>query len=62
MGFDLSYEIDVWGQIRNNVLAAEKQAQASETQIAFAELSFMHCLLNTYFNLRGVRLKTSRIG
>jgi NodT family efflux transporter outer membrane factor (OMF) lipoprotein len=56
VGVDLSYEIDVWGQIRNNVVATKKQAQASQAQIAVAELSLHALLANYYFTLRSVDL------
>ena len=37
--FDLSYEVDLWGQIRRGVTAARETAQASAGDLATAALS-----------------------
>jgi len=49
----LSYEIDLWGQIRNSVAVAENQMQASTINIAAVNLSLQSQLASTYFALRG---------
>jgi len=56
LGFDLSYELDVWGQVRNTVLAADNEAKASEVDIAAIELSLQALLTSYYFSLRGADL------
>jgi NodT family efflux transporter outer membrane factor (OMF) lipoprotein len=52
-GANLSYEIDVWGSIRNSVRAAEDQAKASAADVAFIDLSLHAELASNYFSLRG---------
>jgi NodT family efflux transporter outer membrane factor (OMF) lipoprotein len=53
MGADLSYEIDIWGRVRNTVAANADQAQASAADLAGVELSLHASLASTYFALRG---------
>lgn len=49
----LTYEIDVWGQIRNTVSAATHAARASEFDMAAIDLSLHASLAEIYFQLRG---------
>ncbi len=49
----LSYEVDVWGEIRNTVAASTHAARASEFDLAGMDLSLHAELANTYFELRG---------
>ncbi|OGT67527.1 MAG: hypothetical protein A3J38_04360 [Gammaproteobacteria bacterium RIFCSPHIGHO2_12_FULL_45_9] len=51
-GFDLAYEIDVWGKIRNSVKAANDVAQASLADFAVVRLSLQAELAVDYFALR----------
>ena len=53
LGGDLSYEIDVWGRVRNEVAAAGAQAEASKADLAVVDLSTHIELANDYFTLRG---------
>jgi NodT family efflux transporter outer membrane factor (OMF) lipoprotein len=48
--FDVSYEADVWGQVRKNVESYREQAQASAADLATVNLS-MHADLATYYFL-----------
>lgn len=53
LAFNLHYEIDVWGRIRNSVVAAKSLMQASAYDFAAMNLSLHAELANTYFLLRG---------
>ncbi len=50
---DLSYEIDLWGRVRNTVNAARATQQASAADLASLDLSLHAELATDYFNLRG---------
>jgi NodT family efflux transporter outer membrane factor (OMF) lipoprotein len=49
---DLSYEIDVWDRVRNEVAAARASQQASAADLAFIRLSISAELASDYFTLR----------
>ena len=50
---DLSYEIDLWGRIRNQVQAAKDISKASGADVVAVELSLRAELAANYFSLRG---------
>jgi NodT family efflux transporter outer membrane factor (OMF) lipoprotein len=50
---DLSYEIDLWGRVRNSVNSAKASEQASAADLATLDLSIHAELATDYFNLRG---------
>jgi NodT family efflux transporter outer membrane factor (OMF) lipoprotein len=50
--FDLSYEIDLWGQIRRGVAAAREEAQATAADLATESLSLHAELAIDYIELR----------
>jgi NodT family efflux transporter outer membrane factor (OMF) lipoprotein len=50
---DLSYEIDVWGRIRNTVASARASEQASAADLATLDLSTHAELATDYFTLCG---------
>ncbi len=52
-GADLTYEIDLWGRVRNLVEANEDQAAASAVDLANVALDLHAELANDYFSLRG---------
>lgn len=49
---DLSYEIDVWGRVRNSVASARASELASAADLATLDLSTHAELANDYFQLR----------
>lgn len=52
-GVDVSYEIDLWGRVRNSVAASESQLRASTADLAATSLSMHAELAMDYFALRG---------
>jgi NodT family efflux transporter outer membrane factor (OMF) lipoprotein len=52
VGADFSYEVDLWGRVRNEVAAARANRQASVADLASIELSLRAQLAQDYFNLR----------
>jgi outer membrane protein, multidrug efflux system len=52
LGADFSYEVDLWGRVRNEVAAARAGSQASAADLASIELSLRAQLAEVYFNLR----------
>ncbi|KTC87935.1 MULTISPECIES: efflux transporter outer membrane subunit [Legionella] len=53
VGTDLTYELDVWGRVRNSVASTERVAEASASDLAAATLSIRAELASDYFSLRG---------
>ena len=51
---DLSYQADVWGNIRRSVRGSAESAQVSAAQLEGARLTFHAALAQDYFELRGV--------
>jgi len=52
VGGDVSYELDVWGRVRNTVKAGETRADASAADLAAMDLSLHGELAMDYFALR----------
>jgi outer membrane protein, multidrug efflux system len=52
VGADFSYEVDLWGRVRNEVASARAYREASAADLASIELSLRAQLAEDYFNLR----------
>lgn len=54
LGASASYEIDLWGRVRNTVKAGRAQAEASGDDLASAQLSLQAQVADAYVRLRGL--------
>lgn len=54
VGGSLSYEVDLWGRVRNSVKAANAEAAASSGDLASARLSLQASVADAYLRLRGL--------
>jgi outer membrane protein, multidrug efflux system len=54
---DVSYEVDLWGRLRNNVASARATEQATRGDLAVLDLSIRAELAADYFTLRSLDLQ-----
>lgn len=54
VGAQASYEVDLWGRVRNTVEAGRDNALAAQADLASAQLSLQAQLADSYMQLRGL--------
>ncbi|EGD57490.1 RND efflux system outer membrane lipoprotein [Novosphingobium nitrogenifigens DSM 19370] len=54
IGSQLSYEVDLWGRVRNSVAAARAESKASDADLASIRLSLQASVADAYARLRGL--------
>lgn len=54
IGASLSYELDLFGRVRNTIRAAQGGAQASASDLAGVRLGLQASLASNYFDMRGL--------
>ncbi len=54
-GFDVGWELDLWGRVRRSVEAADANVRLSEEDLRDAQLSLVGEVVRSYLELRGAQ-------
>ncbi|HEY1609443.1 MAG TPA: efflux transporter outer membrane subunit, partial [Paraburkholderia sp.] len=58
LGGEVDYDLDLWGSVRDSVVASKDEAVATKADLASAQLSLEVQLANSYIQLRGLDQQT----
>ncbi|MEA3125107.1 MAG: hypothetical protein QOD67_2126 [Caballeronia sp.] len=58
LGAEVDYDLDLWGRVRDSVVAGKDEAQASKADLASVQLSLQVQLADSYIRLRGLDQQT----
>jgi NodT family efflux transporter outer membrane factor (OMF) lipoprotein len=58
LGASVKYDLDLWGRVRDSVVAGKDEAQATKADLASVQLSLQVELADSYIQLRGLDQQT----
>jgi NodT family efflux transporter outer membrane factor (OMF) lipoprotein len=58
LGGEIDYDVDLWGKVRDSVVAGKDEAQATKADLASVQLSLQVELADSYIRLRGLDQQT----
>lgn len=58
LGAQVDYDLDLWGRVRDSVVAGKDEAQATKADLASVQLSLQVELADTFIRLRGLDQQT----